>query len=362
MWLPFLRRTALSMGLGGLILVGCGGETAVPGGPARLVEPVDPVLPSDLPPIHAGLLDVSDAYRDAEGWWIVDRRQAKVHRLDADLHPRFQFGGRGDAPGEMLRPSSLARFADTLVVLDEQDVPVLHLFLLDGTFLRREAIRAEGCTTLLGTGLIARPGRTPLLLATCGRVLPRPAVGSVVVDYENGGVGRVVAGSLAPMRPGSMRPESAIGLLRGDALWAGTSSDPCLLPIDVAGAHPAHDLAPICMEPWVGVRFNVRQAMAETMNRPVPDIFDDVGWLPAADRVFPHPDGVIFRRLRGIHARELLLVDERGSMHTLADHLPEAAWVWGDEILIAWTGIEGMHLERRPLRVPPGAAARDALP
>jgi len=95
------------------------------------------------------------------------------------------------------------------------------------------------------------------------------------------------------------------------------------------------------------------------MNRPpaperVAQVLDAMEWLPVMDRVFSHPEGIVFRRLSGMTSRELVLLRSDGSMATLWTGLPESSWVEGDELLVAWDSAEGVHLERRTLS-PAGA-------
>ena len=74
--------------------------------------------------------------------------------------------------------------------------------------------------------------------------------------------------------------------------------------------------------------------------------------LPGMDRAFPHPEGAVLRRLTGLEARSLVLLRPDGSTEVLVDGVPETTWVWGDEVVIAWDGMEGVHVERRPLPSP----------
>jgi len=358
---PFRTAVVLAVGLvvlmAGIILAWRLLPTSRKGErPDRLVEAVDPTPPSILPAVTPGLLHVGDARRGEAGWWVLDRRARRVHLLDGEMQTVLSFGGRGGAPGEFEAPTALGFRGDSLLVLDAAGSPVIHVFAPTGDFLRRDHVRVEGCDAFAASGLAEAMEGTVLLLGTCLRHLPVPSSGPVVARLDPDGTGHRVQGELRPLRPRSLIPETAVGAPGPGGFWAGGSSRPCLTRLE---AVPATGEPPVlCLPEWVGVRFSLEELVGR-MNRPpaperVAQVLDAMEWLPVMDRVFSHPEGIVFRRLSGMTSRELVLLRSDGSMATLWTGLPESSWVEGDELLVAWDSAEGVHLERRTLS-PAGA-------
>jgi hypothetical protein len=326
--------------------------------PDRLVDASELAAPTPLPPLVPGLLHAGDARRVPEGWWILDRRSRLVHLLDVDLRIVRTVGGHGDAPGEFRMPAALGFRGDSLVVLDAGEVPVLHLFGPEDDLVRKEFVHVAGCDVFLATGILDAPVEPIHLLGTCSRLLPAPASGSVLVRVEDGGVGHLVGGEVRFRNPGRPGAEAAVGAGLGEVTWVGKSSSPCLVQVFPAN-HPGEPPS-VCMAEWVGVRFSVDELAARMGRNPgaarLAEVLGPMEWLPVMDRVFPHPDGVILRRLSGFNVRELVHMRPDGSMTLLWGGLPEASWVGGDQVLVAWEGVEGMHLEVRPLHPGPRQA------
>jgi hypothetical protein len=319
--------------------------------PDRLVEAVEPTPPSILPPLTPGLLHVGDARRGDAGWWVLDRRARRVHLLDGELQPVLSFGGRGGAPGEFEAPTALGFRGDSLLVLDAGGPAVIHVFGPQGDFLRRAHVRVEGCDAFAASGMAEAPEGAVLLLGTCLEHLPVPSSGPVVARLDPDGTGHRVQGELRPLRPGSLLPETAVGAPGPGGFWAGRSSRPCLTRLESRG--DLGDPPVLCLPEWIGVRFSLGE-LAGRMNRPpAPDrmtqVLDAMEWLPVMDRVFHHPEGLVLRRLSGMTSRELILLRSDGSMAILGTGLPESVWAEEGEILVAWEGLEGIHLERRTL-------------
>ncbi|TVP47465.1 MAG: hypothetical protein EA350_04975 [Gemmatimonadales bacterium] len=319
--------------------------------PDRLVEASELAPPTPLPPLVSGILHAGDARRVPEGWWVLDRRARLVHFLDTNLRLVGSFGGYGDAPGEFRMPAALGFRGDSLVVLDGGEVPVLHLFGPDAGLVRKESVHVVGCDTFLATGILDAPIEPLHLLGTCTRLLPAPASGSVVVRVEDGGIGHLARGQLQVMNRGFPGAETAVGAGQGETTWVGNSSSPCLDRIGVQ--HDPTGVPSLCMAEWVGVRFSVDELSARMGRSPgaarLAEILGPMEWLPVMDRVFPHPEGVVLRRLSGLNVRELVHLRPDGSTTLLWSGLPESSWVGGDQVLVAWEGTEGMHLEIRQL-------------
>ncbi|CAN5764476.1 hypothetical protein BH23GEM11_BH23GEM11_17790 [soil metagenome] len=328
--------------------------------PDRLVSASEIVPPVPLPPLVPGLLHAGDARRTPEGWWILDRRSALVHLLDDDLRIATTFGGRGDGPGEFQMPAALGFRGDSVVVLDAGGAAVLHLFGPDGAFVRKESVHVIGCDTFLATGILDGTMAPVHLLGTCSRLFPTPASGSVLVRVEEGGIGHVTGGEARFRARGLVGAETAVGAGVGEEIWVGDSSSPCLdrigPPADPGGP------ASVCLAEWVAVRFSLAE-LAVRMGRSPGDarlaaVLGPMEWLPVMDRVFPHPDGLVLRRLSGLTVRDLVHLRPDGSTAVLWSGLPEASWVGGEQVLVAWDGVEGLHLELRALHADPDAQAR----
>jgi len=327
--------------------------------PDRLVDASPLLFPETLPPVVSGLLHAGDARRVPEGWWVLDRRSRLVHLLDLELRIVRSLGGYGDAPGEFRMPTALGFRGDSLVVLDAGEVPVLHLFSPEDDLVRKEFVHVAGCDTFLATGILDAPVEAIHLLGTCSRLIPAPASGSVLVRVEDGGVGYLAGGDVRFGNPGRPGAETAVGAGLGEVTWVGNSSSSCLerfSPSNHAGEPPS-----VCMAEWIGVRFSLEELAARMGRNPgaarLAEVLGPMEWLPVMDRVFPHPDGVVLRRLSGFNVRELVHMRPDGSLTVLWSGLPEASWVGGDQVLVAWEGVEGMHLEVRPLHAEPQALA-----
>jgi len=327
--------------------------------PDRLVDASPLLVPVTLPPVISGLLHAGDARRVPEGWWVLDRRSRLVHLLDPEFRITRSFGGHGDAPGEFRMPAAIGFRGDSLVILDAGEVPVLHLFGPDDRLVRKEFVHVAGCDTFLATGILDAPVEPIHLLGTCSRLLPTPASGSVLVRVEDGGVGLLAGGDIRFGSPGRVGAETAVGAGMGDVTWAGNSSSPCLERVLSPGL--PGEPSSLCMAEWVGVRFSIDELAARMGRNPgaarLAEVLGPMEWLPVMDRVFPHPDGVVLRRLSGFNVRELVHMRPDGSTTVLWSGLPESSWVGGDQVLVAWEGVEGMHLEVRPLHAGPQALA-----
>lgn len=344
--LPAVLILTLLLGIGWYLLRPAGDGSR----PDRLVEASELAPPTPLPPLVPGILHAGDARRRPEGWWVLDQRSRRVHLLDAELRPLRSLGGHGDAPGEFRTPTALGFLGDSLVVLDGGEAAVLHVFDPDGTLARKDIVHVPGCDAFLASGIL-EAGVEPLhLLGSCTRLLPAPAMGSVLVRVEEGGGGRIVGGRL-PVVTHRLSLETAVGAGMGSTTWVGNSSSPCLE--QVVSEARAGESPSLCMAEWVGVRFSIGELAAGMGRGPgaarIAEVLGPMEWLPVMDRVFPHPDGLVLRRLSGLEVRELVLLRPDGSMHPLWSGLPESSWVGGDQVLVAWEGVEGMHMELLPL-------------
>jgi hypothetical protein len=336
---------------------GCQGPSALPEGSGEPVAIVEgsPVRPHPaLPPVSEGVLHVTDLVPVDDGWWILDRRAHRLHRTGPDFQVLASAGARGEAPGAFRSPSALALRADRLLLLEAGDQPVLHMFDLEGNFVERERIVVAECSSFQASSLsVEVPTGAVLLAGTCLRRHPETAMGAVVVHVPENGLPRVVENHLRPASPESMNPETAVVTWSAGQTWSGRSFHPCLAPVASTGDQVSPGASALCLDPWEAVRLPI-----ETMAARIPDprraallstVLGNVPWFPVMDRIFPHAEGVILRRITGLESRELVLLGLDGASRVLASGLPQDVFVHGDQVIVAWEGADGMHLEARAL-------------
>jgi hypothetical protein len=336
-------------------------------GPVRLEEPRSALPPNPLPPLVPGLLHLADALATPSGWWVLDRRQTSILFLDHDLAPQRQVGRRGSGPGEFQTPVALGLTGDTLLVLESEGTPILHRFSVEGAFLDRSPLEVEGCHAFLASQLHLEGDTVPVVAGTCLRLLPVPSVGAMLVRVRAGGETEPLAESFRTLRPGSLHPEAMLVSPFRGALWTGLSSSPCLEPLGALDGAPA----PLCLDPWVGIRFSTQELLARMgpaarsgRGALLRQLVGEMPWLPVMDRIFPHPEGFLLRRLSDLEARNLILLHADGRQEALWTDLPESTFVSGGKVLIGWEGPEGIHLEVRsvPGHLPPVPAGPGARP
>jgi hypothetical protein len=314
-------------------------------------------LPEALPPITPGILHLSDLVPTPDGWWLLDRRLHRLHQVDRNFQLRFSVGGRGQAPGEFLAPLALATRGDTLTLLAAEVHPVLHHFDLEsGEWLHREQVMVPGCTSFRAREIVPHREAGFLLGGTCMQVDPQvQRMGAGVVHVARGTVPRLAWSELLPITPDRMNPDFAILAEVQGATMVARATDPCFHPVP-DGDRESASATPLCPREWTAVRLPLEE-MARNMGGPdrganLAAVLGGMETLPGMDRAFPHPEGILLRRLTGLEARSLVLLRPDGSTEVLVDEVPETTWVWGDEIVIAWDGMEGVHVERRPLPAP----------
>jgi hypothetical protein len=311
--------------------------------------------PAFLPPLSVGVLGVSDVLRADDGWWLLDSRSVRLHRVGPDFQVRWSVGGRGNAPGEFRAPRALLQRGDSVVVVELDEHPTLHLFDPGGRFIRKEIILTPECANFRLGNVVLQPDGSYLVGGTCLRAAGGPAMGPAVVRYEPGRPGVVVASELRPAGPGRMNPDAAFLVRAADRIWMGRAYDNCFRPLpegEGGSGVPAPAPEPLCIEPWQVVPLPLER-IAEGMPDPsraalLPSVLGGIDHLPLMDRVFPHREGIVLRRISGLESRELVLLGFDGSTRVLGEALPERSWVVGDSILVAWDGLEGSHVETRP--------------
>jgi hypothetical protein len=303
-----------------------------------------------------GVLGVSDLLRAEDGWWLLDGRSARLHRVGPDFQSLWSIGGRGNAPGELRAPRALLPRADSIVVVETGEHPVLQTFDSDGRFVRKEIVVVPECANFRIANAVLEPDGSYLLGGTCLRRSGVLAMGPAVVRYA-GGEGVVIRSELRAAGPGRMNPDAAWLVRSAGRNWAGRSYDNCfrLLAEEVPDgqAVPTSEPDPLCIEPWEVVPLSMDR-IAEAMPDPsraalLPSVLGGIEHLPLMDRVFAHRDGIVVRQISGLESRSLVLLGFDGTTRRLAEGLPERSWIVGDSIVVAWDGQEGTHMEVRPL-------------
>jgi len=93
-------------------------------------------------PVLREVTSVTDAAFHRGEWFVLDRRSAQVHRIDASGSLVESFGRQGEGPGEFRRPAAIASRGDSVVVVDGG---ILHLFRTDGDHIADRRIGLGGC-------------------------------------------------------------------------------------------------------------------------------------------------------------------------------------------------------------------------
>ncbi len=313
-------------------------------------------FPVELPPVSTGVLGVTDVLRVPGGWWLLDGRSSRLLRVGPDFQLLRSLGGRGEAPGEFASPRGLLQSGDSIVVIDIGAFPVLHVHDAEGRFVRRHVVRTPECASFRLWSAEPDPSGGYLLGGTCLRAGASPAMGAAVVRFQEGSPGVLVASELRPAGPGRINPDAAFLVELEGRAWMGRSFDNCFHPLDdpsPSSISATGDHHRLCLEPWERVPFPIDE-VAGAISSPgraalIPSVFGGIEHLPLMDGLFPHPAGILVRRLSGLESRDLVLVGLDGTTRTLMTGLPERSWVVGDSVLVAWDGAEGSHIEMRPL-------------
>lgn len=337
--------------LGALLLAlaapGCTGDEAS----APRVAPREPVPAAGRGIVVGSILSVVDARADASGWWIADRVGHTLHRLDSEGRRVASFGRRGEGPGEFRGLLGVVLRGDTVVAFDGGG-PRFHYFLPDGTFIREERVRVDGCLGLVPEVARELPGEGFVVAAQCFGSPARGIRGGLFLHRPGGEAPALEV--LAPERElrhrfnPLIRPLAAPG---SAGVWFGEMNGPCVVLV----ARPLEARPPerrdrrICPPEWrrVDLPASIRQefervtagaAVARTV-LPIPEL------LPAYDGLFTHPAGVLLRVPVGDGVTDLVLLRPDGRTRTLLEDLPELVFAEGSRVLAAWEEAEGTRIE-----------------
>lgn len=174
------RITAPARGLAAVCLLGVGLASLAWGGVQSWHLRRATASPAELPPsagasprteeappgtrLLGEVLSVFDATSYNGEWFVLDRRQDMVHRLDSTGTRTMAIGRAGRGPGEFRIPEALAVYQDTLVVAEFDGT--VHRFGLDGTFHGRSRLRVDSCLAV-GVFDVVAMSEKPIYLVGC---------------------------------------------------------------------------------------------------------------------------------------------------------------------------------------------------
>ncbi|MDT8368698.1 MAG: hypothetical protein RQ745_05795 [Longimicrobiales bacterium] len=299
--------------------------------------------------LYTEVLSVTDATSDGSAWFVLDRRAARVHRIDPDREEVHTFGHRGRGPGEFLDPQALTLHGDTLVIAERGGV--LHLFDLDGRHLADRTAPRGGCPAP-GTAQVASTPAGIVLLAVCD-VGAMGLEAKVILQPFEGPV-RVLAVSARNItQQGTLDPHFLPVLASsGHEIVFGLAGDRCLtrlgLDADTVGTL-CHDWIERLPLPDAELRNleRLRQRAREAGGE-----IEIPARMPPFDRIFADGTGEIHYRgivPDGSDARHLLLRGADSSQVAL--DLPAAPYVFVQDgfALLGWDDMEGTRIALRPL-------------
>ena len=138
-----------------------------PAAPSTSVDGVE--LHAPAAPPSAVLAPLVSGIRDAvvlgDWWFLLDRYNAEVHRVNSRGVHVGSFAGEGDGPGELRYPQAITAHYDTVVVATPHSV---HLYTPDGTSITRRRIEPpQDCPGAVVLDVASSPSGL-LLLFGCG--------------------------------------------------------------------------------------------------------------------------------------------------------------------------------------------------
>ncbi len=325
---------------------GASGDAA---GEALLGVPADGSVVVPAPPeamLHPEVLDVSDAVRAGRIWFILDRRQGQVHRLNPDGHLLGSFSRKGEGPGELRLPEALAIHGDTLVVL-ERHGGRLHLFGFDGELVGERTLEGgERCPGPGSVGLASTPAGLLVLVACMD--LSRALEARVYLETADGTVRRLATSAPNHGRDGSLSPLFLPVLAaRPGGFVFGLAAGDCLGTFDLQG----HGTGSVCHH---GIeRMPLPQGLQSELSR-MRTRAEAAGLrvagashLPPFDRVFAGPGGdLLYRSPTPPDGQARSLVRQASGGGERLVGVPPAATVFaaGDQALAAWDDLGGSRI------------------
>ena len=308
-----------------------------------------PVSPSVATFLLPEILSVTDAVERMDGWVLLDRRLGKIHFFNPDSGLIGSLAGEGEGPGELRDPVALAVEDSALWVLNHGGL-FLDRFSTSGEFLRRNRIEGGGCLVGLAKRLVVLPGRGPLILRICPSTLPGP--GTVWVEEVQPGGSLLPLLSLPLGKLGSRR----LHLLRqpdmtahDSHLFLGTWDTPCIGLTDGVRGLGGHRCLPVYARP--ATREQDRSGVEDRLGR-----ITELGFLPVEipdhlpwyDRMFATSRGLVVRRVRSEHERDLVLLGPGGESSVTDMMFPENTYVGEESILVVRDLLQGSEIQLFP--------------
>lgn len=274
-------------------------------------------------------------------WFVLDRDNSQVHRVDTRGVFLGSFGGEGDGAGEFRLPRALAVHVDTIIVAARRS---LHLYRSDGTpILNRRIEPPEDCQNARVNDVASSPAGL-LLLHVCGPSGEIEAV--VMLEVEEAKYRRLA------VRRAELRDDRVWTAFRDMAVLSshprgfvfGHPNDPCLAVLDLNGqglesvCHDWMDRQPLTQpnhDEWAEVRSGARSIGVRLQ---IPQQY------PPFDRVFVVRDGGLVYRApttEGIDMSRLVTTDR--DLTAVISPAP-AVFVADTSVLAAWDALGGTRI------------------
>ena len=301
-----------------------GAETSVS---PLLVESIASVLDADL---LAGI------------WFVLDRDNSQVHRVDARGVFLGSFAGEGEGAGEFRSPRALAVHGDTIVVAARRS---LHLYRSDGTaILSRRLEPPEDCQNARVNDVASSPAGL-LLLYVCGPTGEIEALVMLEVEEANYRHLTVRLGELHDDRVWVAFRDLAVLSSHPRGFLFGHPNDPCLVIFDLNGqglesvCHEWIDRQPLTQpdhDEWAEVRSGARRIGVRLM---IPQQY------PPFDRVFVVKDGGLVYRAPTAERIDMsrLVTTADHDLSTVVSPAP-AVFVADTSVLAAWDELSGTRI------------------
>lgn len=326
-----------------------------PGPRAQVAAPVPVPSPPDGAILHREVLSVADADRHGSTWFVLDTRDAAVHRVGPDGALLGSFGRRGEGPGEFESPEKLVVHGDTIVVWDQNQ---LRLFTPAGEHIADWSLHVDECAAPLplARGTASLPIGILLLVDCVSSVGLSPRVNTMAWLVEGDGESRALA-HYNPPAPRSF----GLDFVSSPAIAAhprgflfGKAADDCLAVHGLDGSQEAT----VCHD-WLErpqVPPDMAERLAETSRRTGLNIPEMESLAPFTDVFVTGSGGLVY---------VTLVVDDEGELwQQLRSHQPDA---WengpdsptasmlfgsGDAVLAVWEDLDGTRIAVYDLAAP----------
>ena len=291
------------------------------------------------PPSEAVLVPAIGAARDAallvDVWYVLDRSDAKLHRIDVTGAHLDSFAGEGGGPGELRMPRAITIHADTVVVAEWRSIV---LYKPDGTSIERRRIEFPGGCPGPAVADVASSPRGLLLLVRCA---PGGEFEAIVVQEAGQSGQQPVAGRAVSPDDENVRTafrDMAVLAAHPHGFIFGHPNDACLGLFDIDGSvtdSVCHDW--IQRQPYTageGEDWGELHAAARSLGVTVqlPQFY------PPFHQVFFHDDaGLIYSTPVAGRVDLSRLVSDNGEHGTVLEVPPaDAVFLEGNSVLAVW--------------------------